>query len=446
MSNLRLLAAAYIGALTLLISGAQQAEADPILGVIDIRPVIGRHDVGNVLGLAYNPDADVLYLAHGSSPMGGFIYTFDIDGNLLNELNFQLVYRPESYPTSLSYDRSSGHLFVFAFGVEEGIGNVVEMSPDGSTIFSEFTVPLGGGGGIVVRGDGIWQSLFGSDIIRHYTREGVFIENVSVAESFPYGLINGDPAGVPGRPLGLQRCGFGAPAASLMHRCVGHQASGWRERHGRPDRGGLERWSVIDQEGFQGLAEVLDEMEPVHNLHGLRHPPANAVGIEVAAIAADHGDGGMLGQSRRDGRGRAVRQQVHDTVIREIHQDGAVPMPPPPRPLIDADGLQGLHRGHRSRPHQAEQGGRTGGEPQASGESGTSVAAESHDDGPEGCDQLTGFSRIRRDQGREMLGENTARTARVPAEELPDRELEMHGVRAPREIRQVALIPAMDGR
>jgi hypothetical protein len=128
----------------------------------------------------------VIYLAHGSSPLRGFIYTLDIDGNLLNELNFQLAYRPESYPTSLSYDRSSGHLFVFAFGVEEGIGNIVEMSPDGSTIFSEFTVPLGGGGGILVRDDGIWQSLFASDIIRHYTREGVFIEDVSVAESFPF--------------------------------------------------------------------------------------------------------------------------------------------------------------------------------------------------------------------------------------------------------------------
>jgi hypothetical protein len=124
---------------------------------------------------AYTPDVDVIYLAHGSSPLGGFIYTLDIHGNLLSELNFQLAYRPESYPTSLSYDRSSGHLFVFVFGVGEG-GTIVEMSPDGSTIFSEFTVPVGGGGGIVVRDDGIWQSLFASDIIRHYTRGGASLK------------------------------------------------------------------------------------------------------------------------------------------------------------------------------------------------------------------------------------------------------------------------------
>jgi hypothetical protein len=191
MSNLRILAAVFVGALTLLVSGAQQTGADPLLGVIDIRPILARHpDIGNSLGVAYNPTSDVIYLAHGSGgpAPGSFIYTLDIQGMLLNELNFQLAYRPESFPTSLSYDSNSGRLFVFALGVGEGIGNIVEMSPDGSTIFSEFTVPLGGGGGIVARDDGIWQSLFTSDIIRHYTRDGGFIEDVSLADSFPPGF------------------------------------------------------------------------------------------------------------------------------------------------------------------------------------------------------------------------------------------------------------------
>ena len=98
-------------------------------------------------------------------------------------------------------------------------------------------------------------------------------------------------------------------------------------------------------------------MKAVDDLHGLRRPPPNAVGIEVTAIATDQADRRMLGQPRRDGRGRAVRQQVHDAVIREIHQDRAVAMPPPPGPLVDADGLQGWRIGHRGRPHQAELGG-----------------------------------------------------------------------------------------
>jgi hypothetical protein len=80
------------------------------------------------------------------------------------------------------------------------------------------------------------------------------------------------------------------------------------------------------------------------------------------------------------------------------------------------------------------------------GQAGPRVPAEGQANRPQGRDELTGVPRIRRDQGRGTLGENPARTARVPAEELPDRELEMYGVRSPREIRQVALIPTMNRR
>jgi hypothetical protein len=59
------------------------------------------------------------------------------------------------------------------------------MSVDGSTIFREFAVSSGGGGSILFRDDGIWQSLFASDVIRHYTRDGVFIEDIAVGSSFP---------------------------------------------------------------------------------------------------------------------------------------------------------------------------------------------------------------------------------------------------------------------
>ena len=164
----------------------QKAEASPILGVIDIEPIIARHPgIGNSLGLAHNPVSDLFYLAHGSQPDGGYIYTLDIRGNLVKEMNFQAAYRPESYPTSLSFDRISGHLFVFALGITPGVGNVVEMSPDGTTLFNDFAVPLGGGGGIHVRDDGVWQSLFATDTIRHYTRDGTFIDERSVASSFP---------------------------------------------------------------------------------------------------------------------------------------------------------------------------------------------------------------------------------------------------------------------
>jgi hypothetical protein len=59
---------------------------------------------------------------------------------------------------------------------------------------------------------------------------------------------------------------------------------------------------------------------------------------------------------------------------------------------------------------------------------------------------MTDFPRIRRDQGREARCENAMRAGQVPAADLPDDELEMDGAPPPREVRQVALIAAMDGR
>jgi hypothetical protein len=51
---------------------------------------------------------------------------------------------------------------------------------------------------------------------------------------------------------------------------------------------------VIDQEAFQGLAEVVDEMKAVDHLYRLGGSLANAVGVQVAAIAADDGARRML--------------------------------------------------------------------------------------------------------------------------------------------------------
>jgi hypothetical protein len=203
---------------------------------------------------------------------------------------------------------------------------------------------------------------------------------------------------------------------------------------------------VVAQEDFQGLAEVLDEMEAIDHLYGLGRAPANAIGVEVAPITTDHADRRILGQPGRDTRGRAVRQEVHDAVVREVDQDRAVPMAPPPGPLVDTNGLEGWRERDRSPPDQAEQRGWTGGEPQAGGQSGPSVPAQRQTDGLKSCGQSMGVASIGRNEVRQALGENATRTGRVPAEELPDRELEVYGVRRPRKVRQVALIATMDRR
>jgi hypothetical protein len=59
---------------------------------------------------------------------------------------------------------------------------------------------------------------------------------------------------------------------------------------------------MVAQEGFQGLAKVLDQMKAIDDLHGIWCPPTNAVRIEVTPIPADDGDRRMLGQPGRHRR------------------------------------------------------------------------------------------------------------------------------------------------
>lgn len=186
MSPLQRLAVACCLGFALLGGDARPLRADPILDVIAIDTLLARHDIGNALGLAFNPQANVLYLAHGSDQRGGFIYTLDAQGTLLNEVNLQSLY-PGAFPTSLSFDSSSGHLVVVV-AVPVGVGfveHLMEIAPYTAHIFSDLLIDTDGGGGIHVRDDGLWQARFAEDVIRHYTRGGSALNDVSVASSFP---------------------------------------------------------------------------------------------------------------------------------------------------------------------------------------------------------------------------------------------------------------------
>jgi hypothetical protein len=60
---------------------------------------------------------------------------------------------------------------------------------------------------------------------------------------------------------------------------------------------------MVDQECLQCLAEVVDQMKAVDDLQGSGRAPANAVGVELAAIAADDGDARMRGEPGGHGGG-----------------------------------------------------------------------------------------------------------------------------------------------
>ena len=120
-----------------------------------------------------------------------------------------------------------------------------------------------------------------------------------------------------------------------------------------------ERGLLIVQERLDGFAQILHQMKPIHDLHGLRSAAPDAVGVEGTAIPTDDRHRGMLGQPGRQTVRRALGQEVEHLMVLQIDEDGAIALPPPPRPLIDANDLRRRGGRRRGRLHQPQEGGGT---------------------------------------------------------------------------------------
>ena len=75
-------------------------------------------------------------------------------------------------------------------------------------------------------------------------------------------------------------------------------------------------------------------MKPIHNLHGGRRAAPDAVSVEGTPIPTAERHRGMLGQPGGQALGRALGQQVEHLMVLQIHEDGPIALPTPPRPFI----------------------------------------------------------------------------------------------------------------
>jgi hypothetical protein len=146
--------------------------------------------------------------------------------------------------------------------------------------------------------------------------------------------------------------GLGAPVSPPIHRWGRYRADHLREGLRRALCGGLQGRALIMQEGLDGFPQVFDQMKPIYDLDSVGRAPANAIRIEGAPIAANDGHRGMLGQPVRNEVRGALRQEIKDVVILQVHQNGPVALPASPGPLIDPQHLWGRGRRHLSPLHQ----------------------------------------------------------------------------------------------
>ena len=118
----------------------------------------------------------------------------------------------------------------------------------------------------------------------------------------------------------------------------------------------------------------------------------------------------MLTQPGREGLGRPIRQQIHDPVCFQIHEDCRIGLPTAAREVVHAEDADGAYGRERQRMNQAHQG--RGADRRALGRGVTSTRRATHSDGvaEEMVVQPLSAARPRHHQGREPLSEDTAAT------------------------------------
>jgi hypothetical protein len=88
---------------------------------------------------------------------------------------------------------------------------------------------------------------------------------------------------------------------------------------------------------LDGLPQVLHDMEPVGNLFRLRRALPGSLGIETAAISADHFHLGMSLQPVGAGDHISILENIDDHTTLQIDNDRAVGLRLPPAPVVNPD-------------------------------------------------------------------------------------------------------------
>jgi hypothetical protein len=206
----------------------------------------------------------------------------------------------------------------------------------------------------------------------------------------------------------------------------------------------LERRPMGTEDLIQGFGKVLQEMEAVSHLRGLRRARAGAIHIRFQVISRDDGDPPMLAQPGRECVRLAVVEQCHRPPLFQVYHDRAVALALPVGPIIDPNGRERRDRWEGQTTHEPQQGVPTGGQSEAMRESCTRLSAEGHADRLQRGDQPMSLAGIGGDELGHTLREDAARAVQISADEFSHCKLDTDRACTSGQVRQVALIAAMD--
>src|SRR3546814_21046112 len=105
----------------------------------------------------------------------------------------------------------------------------------------------------------------------------------------------------------------------------------------------------------QRLTQATEQMPAIGHLHGPWSSAPCSLGIKVGAITRDNPDPRVALQPVGHAVRIAIRQQIQTAIPLQIADDRYIPLPAPPRPILDAENRGSSEIRHRPRPHHPNQ-------------------------------------------------------------------------------------------
>jgi len=190
------------------------------------------------------------------------------------------------------------------------------------------------------------------------------------------------------------------------------------------DRTQLVRVAPKHQLGH--LSGVAVQVPAIRHLHRSRHALGHTPRVFRRAVAGDDLGTGMRAQPPGKTSARAVGQQVNRPPGLEIHENRPVPLPAPPRPIVDAQHARRAHQQRLVARQQAQE----------------RVATHGHARPPQGAS----IRRTPYQCGLITLGEGATLACWHAATESPDRQAIPHLSVAAGQVTEHANVTAMDPR
>ena len=235
-----------------------------------------------------------------------------------------------------------------------------------------------------------------------------------------------------GPDLLVGRQASGPALLGLHHRVRG--VAWWR--HGRGEgpiglryrrlvSGVVERVELLDmgiEHLIEHLREILDQVKTIRHLNRRRRPLSCAIFIGFGAVSRDDLHARVGAEPLGERVGVSIIQERYRSPLLQVHQDRAIRVTFPERPVIDPKNRGRRKARQRQTAHHAQEGVPTHPQAPALAQTHTGLAPEGQAERDEALSQPQRAPGPGGRHGRQAFGEDAARAAPVDAEELPNLE------------------------